>query len=538
VKKKAVLIAAGREHANPDYSLVNIVPSPSLPIVALGSYLAFHEAPVELIDLQIDFGIGLTQTAAETVYRSVAQYLKERAHDIAWVGISQTSNIENGLALASEIHVALPHVPIVFGGYFPTTVYRRLLLEYPFIRAVVRGDGEAAALRISRVLDRGGSFPSDEIPNLAWLDHGEMRTTPVRTMSPEDLPILDFRLLRNPGSYPLAHLMSSRGCPYRCNYCLENTMRPYGAHSPDWLARQLDHLEATMRNKFVLFIDPIFGVNREETLELCRILRGRRFSYCIESRADVLQPDLIPVLHDSGVNMIIIGLESASPATLARMNKVRSQAAAESYVRKALEIVEACFENDVTPMISFMFSFPGDTEEDYKASLQFIQEVEGLHNRVTARTGIQTGYKTLVFATQVYEGSPLAERMPTVFPQVSLSNEWTIGARRVLVPSPGLDQDVTQRYMEQAGPRCRTTRAQERCPLAVPFAAFTKNHSEAADADGPLLIADRLFEDFTAFYSKCLPAPHKEARRAPAIMDRLKSWLRSRNLFSKSKGQS
>ncbi len=43
-----------------------------LGILALGSYLAAHDVPVELIDVQMDFGIGSTQDAEHIVLQRVA----------------------------------------------------------------------------------------------------------------------------------------------------------------------------------------------------------------------------------------------------------------------------------------------------------------------------------------------------------------------------------------------------------------------------------------------------------------------------------
>ena len=145
----------------------------------------------------------------------------------------------------------------------------------------------------------------------------------------------------------------------------------------------MDHLEDVLRADKVFFIDPIFAVGRERTLEMCRALRGRRFSYIVESRADVLVPSVIPALREAGVALIYFGVESASPSTLVRMDKVRSEAIAERYVTKAREVLAACFENDITPQLGFMLSFPGDTEADYRMSLRFAEEVGEIHDRVT-----------------------------------------------------------------------------------------------------------------------------------------------------------
>ena len=46
-----------------------------------------NDVPVELIDMQMDFGFGLTREVERTLCRRVAQYLYDQADDIAWIGI-------------------------------------------------------------------------------------------------------------------------------------------------------------------------------------------------------------------------------------------------------------------------------------------------------------------------------------------------------------------------------------------------------------------------------------------------------------------
>jgi len=168
--KKVVLIASANDFAgNLNVVHMTTLLGPPTSILAVGSFLAAHDVPVELIDVQMDFGFGLTRAAERLASQRVAHYLRDQIDTIAWAGISQLSNADSGLALAEEIHAALPGVPIIFGGYFPSSTYRLLLERYPFITAVVRGDGEAAALEISRSLAQCRSFLSEQTPNLGWI---------------------------------------------------------------------------------------------------------------------------------------------------------------------------------------------------------------------------------------------------------------------------------------------------------------------------------------------------------------------------------
>ena len=66
--------------------------------------------------------------------------------------------------------------------------------------------GETTALQISQCLSQDRSFLSAQMPNLAWRDENEIHSTPIRPVAVDDLPIMDFRLLRYPDRYQIIEL--------------------------------------------------------------------------------------------------------------------------------------------------------------------------------------------------------------------------------------------------------------------------------------------------------------------------------------------
>ena len=504
MKKAVILGSAEGLNPNSTHQGARDQVVPPLSIVAVGSYLRAHGVPVELIDIEVDFGLGLTREARQVVGRRVASYLAAQAEDIAWVGISIHSNVSLGISEDTSpiepIHAALPNTPMIFGGYLASIDYHVLLQKYPFVTAVVRGDGEVPALNISRRLARGETVPSDQTPNLAWTDRGEIRTTPIKTLPPAELPIFDYTLLRNPRSYEKIDLMTSRGCPFSCDYCLENLMRPFGEYPLSWISQQLEHVEAVSPSSHLFFFDPIFGVQRERTLEICELMSARRrqFSWGFLSRVDVLPPDLLGPLRRAGVESIFLGVEAISESALRRMQKVRSAAMADKYVKSALAVLGACFENDITPFIALMVGYPGDSEDDYRAVLSFLDQVGELHERSRSKPGFFV-YPQI---TKIYDNSPLAQRIQEgEFPDVILQPGPLMG--ETLATSPQLGPETIQAFLlEIAARSLLSTKAKERLGKlwmrrAGLFESFCSAHPELIDEENVFAVSRAMeFEDF------------------------------------------
>jgi len=289
--------------------------------------------------------------------------------------------------------------------------------------------------------------------------------------------------------------MTARGCPFQCNYCLESNMRPYAVHPPSWVDQQLAHLEAEMPNDHVFIYDPIFGLSRKRTREMCQVLCERRFTYGVESRGDVLAPDLVPTLRETGIETIYLGIESASEETLLRMNKASSTAQVQKYLTGTREILKACFENDLTPVVGFMPGFPGDTEMDYQITLEFVKDIRQLHDRVVAETGVMTGFALFTFYTKIYEGSSLAERVAEDFPEAILRSEPFIGERSVFSPSPGLEMDVIQHYRNkivQHGSYTPLTLERLWRYYSFSLNSFLAEHPELTNDEGVTMLGDYL----------------------------------------------
>jgi hypothetical protein len=276
-------------------------------------------------------------------------------------------------------------------------------------------------------------------------------------------------------------------------------MRPFGAYPLPWISQQLEHAEAVLPSSHLFFFDPIFGVQRERTLEICKRMSAlrRRFSWGFLGRVDVLPPDLLGPLSGAGVESIFLGVEAISESALRRMQKVRSAAMADTYVKSALAVLGACFENDITPFVAMMVGYPGDTEADYRTALAFFDQVGELHERSRAKPGV------LVYPqmTKIYDNSPLAQRIHEDFPDAILQPGALMG--ETIATSPQLGLEAIQAFsLEMAGKSLLTTRGMDRLGKlwmrpAESFDSFCRAHPELVDGDGVFAVSRAMeFKDF------------------------------------------
>ncbi|MEM7972255.1 radical SAM protein [Morganella morganii subsp. sibonii] len=93
------------------------------------------------------------------------------------------------------------------------------------------------------------------------------------------------------------------------------------------------------------------------------------FLWRTESRVDKLNINHIPLLAKAGLKVIDLGLESASEVQLKKMGKTKNPA---NYLKKASELLKACYENRIKTKVNIML-YAGETYETLDKTLQWLR---------------------------------------------------------------------------------------------------------------------------------------------------------------------
>ncbi|WP_343253133.1 B12-binding domain-containing radical SAM protein [Ligaoa zhengdingensis] len=234
-------------------------------------------------------------------------------------------NIEVIRQLCPDLKKILPDCLIALGGPEVSYESRTFLRDNPAVDLILRGEGE---LTFTELLDQleGEALPAFEgIKGIAYRNGDEIEVTPNR--DPLDLALLPFPYdegCKDAGRQIL-YYESSRGCPYRCAYCLSSVEKAVRFAPLDKVFADLQRfLDARVPQ--VKFVDRTFNCDRNHTLAIWRYLAEHDngiTNFHFELTADLLDDEMIAFLRSlrPGLFQFEIGVQSTNPQTLLSINR-------------------------------------------------------------------------------------------------------------------------------------------------------------------------------------------------------------------------
>ena len=274
-------------------------------------------------------------------------------------------------AIARMAKELVPECRVLIGGPQASFLPEEALADLPEFDFVGHGEGELVIQAVAEAVEGGvidSAVPgtSTRIADGSWL-----RGDPI--VPPDDLdaypsPWLDWVL--NPADWDEAIMLTSRGCPHHCAFCV--TPAAFGptirAHSVERVLEDISVVTRHGRGR-LWFADPNFSYDSERVLAILEGIARRDLSVemWIETRADMLSPDLLRLLARAGVHTLALGLESAVPRVLERSGKAIEP---EAIRHAAVTALDAGLDVELFSQ----YGLPGETKENALQTLQFVQD--------------------------------------------------------------------------------------------------------------------------------------------------------------------
>ncbi len=317
---------------NTDFLLINppqhriygrgaLPPYPPLSLLYLGSVLLHRGYHVEVADLAVDF-------PRERQFRSYVEQIKPRV-----VGITAaTPAFKSGLRCARLVkHVCNPFV--LFGGPHVSATASEAIRE-PCIDGIAIGEAEESLLEFadSFFSRRVTAIDGMLIKRGGQLLRGRERSFIERL---DALPFPAWSLLKHLNRYsppdalhtPVATVLSSRGCPYRCTFCLAPKLwgRRIRRRSVENVCDEIAHLVREYHIREIHIADDDFSHDRDWTIRFLKQVRdsfgGLRFYFMNGLRIDNIDEEILRELRAARFINVGFGIESGSQRILNRVKK-------------------------------------------------------------------------------------------------------------------------------------------------------------------------------------------------------------------------
>jgi radical SAM superfamily enzyme YgiQ (UPF0313 family) len=292
------------------------------------------------------------------------------------------------------------------GGHFPSLSYEHTLKLLPQLDSVARFEGEETLLELVDYLSTGRSWQG--INGLAYREGEAIVATPIRHLI-DDLDSLPYPVRSSVDGAILGRnitpMLASRGCARTCSFCSIHMFyrtapgKVVRTRKPAEVVREMRFLLEEHRRSVFLFQDddfPLFGpVWRRWAAEFVEELHRNRLpgrvAWKINCRADAVDRELFARMHEAGLYMVYMGLESGTEEGLKTLHK-------EITVEQNIRAVEILKEIGVIFEFGFMLLDPSSTFESIAQNLRFLRTVAG------------DGWTGVTFGRMVpYDGTPIKD---------------------------------------------------------------------------------------------------------------------------------
>jgi len=347
---------------------------------------------------------------------------------------SVTLNFFAGAEILKAAKQHCPSVVTVMGGPHVSFDAENTLAQFPEIDAVILGEAENTLMQWLPAAKNRSAW--NDIKGLAFFDGENFISTgsgdfienldALPQPSRHLLPLSKYKAL----GFPIS-IITSRGCPNKCIFCLGRKMVGFKVRYRD-PALVVDEIEAVLAMGFerINIADDLFTANKKRVKVLCEEILNRniQFGWSAFARVDTVDEETLSIMKKAGCDAVSFGIESGNPEMLKRVKK-------RITLDQARQAVAACKKVGMIAHASFMVGLPGEDHQTMQDSFDFAKELD-----------IEHGYHFLA----PFPGTTVRDNLNAYDLEI-LTDNWTrYDANTPIVKTSHLDPDIMTSFVAGA----------------------------------------------------------------------------------------
>jgi len=355
------------------------------------------------------------------------------------------------LAVATRLREAVGG-KVILAGPHVSALPLEIMQSYPQVDYVLVAEYERTLLHLAKYLRDG--CPELEARGLAFrrADGSVSGGAPAANIEPLDLLPFPARHLFPSNQEcdlsvyhdgfcqhrPAIQMHSSRGCPFRCDFCLwsHTLYAGTGRHRTFTAQRVVDEM-INVRDyhgaKEIFIDDDAFNLNSAHALGVCAEItrRGVKTPWSIMSDLRLLDAPMLTALARAGCVGLKFGIESLAPEVQAHLQK-------NVELKKIREVTALAGQLGIKTHGTVCVGLPGETAESLERSFDYCCQIDA--------DSIQFSISTPLPGTPFYARLKREQRVR--------SGNWTdFDATRCIMDGAFGNPQVLERFVAQAGGR-------------------------------------------------------------------------------------
>ena len=353
---------------------------------------------------------------------------------------TSTPSIENDARIAETLKNKVTNSIVGLVGPHVASTPVETLNNYPWVDFVTIKEYDETLREVARALDDGDDWSN--IKGLAIRKDGKpyLNSEQPLIQDLDSMPFVSSTYYKHLNykkyfyaitQWPVVTIISGRGCPYKCNYCLfPQTLQgaQYRARSAENVVDEMEYIEKNFPDVREIFIeDDTLTLNKKRMIRICEeiIRRGVKIKWTCNARADV-DLETLKIMSAANCRLLCVGVESGVQEILDNVEKGISLEQIDQFfkdAKKADVMVHGCFMagnqgetretmektldlakklNPDTAQFFPLMIYPGTKAYDWAKSNNYIKAEtykdwltdDGLHNTVVERPDLP--YKDIV----------------------------------------------------------------------------------------------------------------------------------------------
>jgi anaerobic magnesium-protoporphyrin IX monomethyl ester cyclase len=303
------------------------------------------------------------------------------------VAETSTTSFPHDVGVMARIKEQFPAVPIaMFGPHMDALPEDGLKVES--IDFVIQGEPELTVYDLAEALSKGGpvgsipglQYRGKATPGLVGIGTAPVQSTPRRGLvdiealpypKRQGMPLDRYSVAGFPA--PLMFMYASRGCPYRCNFCLwPQTMFETGDYRPRTPEAIVDEIQYVLKEfpqtRSLFFDDDTFNLGRDRLLRFAREMKSRRIKipWGMNARADHWDREMLESLKETGLFTLRIGIESGDQHVLDETKKALK-------LDQARATLELSHSLGIKNHVFFMVGLADESWESIENTVRFVK---------------------------------------------------------------------------------------------------------------------------------------------------------------------